>query len=86
MTKEELKEQFSIHCTKLNRKGKLVVAGTPMDIINWVADKFCQPDVSGQLPPDENELWKEANRIYNTKNNTQDGRDLQMKNFKITRR
>lgn len=35
---------------------------------------------------DENELWKEANKLYNLKEHTQDGRDLQMKNFKILKR
>lgn len=35
---------------------------------------------------DQNDLWKEANKLYNTKNHTQDGRDLQMKHFEIKRR
>lgn len=45
MTKEELKEQFAIECTETDLKGRTVVKGTPMDIINWIADKFCQLDV-----------------------------------------
>lgn len=35
---------------------------------------------------EQNELWKEANRLYNKKEHTQDGRDLQMESFLIVRR
>lgn len=49
MTKEELKEQFSVECTEIDKKGRIVVKGTPMDIINWVADKFCLSHVSNSL-------------------------------------
>ena len=47
MTEDELKEQFSAECTELDSKGRILVKGTPMDIINWIADKFCLSDVSG---------------------------------------
>ena len=40
MTREELEEQFAIECTTLDEEGYTVVKGTPMDIINWIADKF----------------------------------------------
>ena len=45
MTREELEEQFSIECTTLDEEGYTVVKGTPMDIINWIADKFRLSDV-----------------------------------------
>ena len=45
MTREELEEQFAIECTTLDEEGYTVVKGTPMDIINWIADKFRLSDV-----------------------------------------
>jgi len=46
MTKEELKDQFSVECTEIDKDGSLKVKGSPMDIINWIAEKFCLSDVS----------------------------------------
>lgn len=40
MNKDELKDQFSTECTEINKKGITVVKGTPMDIIDWIANKF----------------------------------------------
>lgn len=34
----------------------------------------------------QNDLWVEANRLFNLKEHTQDGRDLQMKNFIIIKK
>lgn len=41
MTKQELKEKFSVECTETDTTGRIVVKGTPMDIINWIVDNFC---------------------------------------------
>ena len=45
MTREELEDQFANECTELDKKGYTVVKGTPMEIINWIAEKFCLSDV-----------------------------------------
>ena len=44
MTKEQLKEQFAVECTTLDKNGYTCVKGTPMDIIDWIANKFCLSD------------------------------------------
>jgi hypothetical protein len=43
MTKEELKETFDAQFTRVDKNGNLTVEGTPMEIISWIADRFCQP-------------------------------------------
>ena len=47
MTEQELKEAFIIECTESDTSGNTFIKGTPTDIINWIADKFCQHP----LPP-----------------------------------
>jgi hypothetical protein len=41
MTKEELIKAFNKDCTEPDQNGNLVIKGTPADMINWIADKFC---------------------------------------------
>ena len=50
MTKEELKDVFNTECTELDKKGNLVIKGSPADIINWIAGKFCNPANNNTLP------------------------------------
>jgi hypothetical protein len=41
MTKQELHHAFMSECTQPGTNGKLSVKGTPEDLINWIAEKFC---------------------------------------------
>ena len=43
MTKEELKEAFNASFTEPDKNGAAVIKGTPTEIIDWIADKFCGP-------------------------------------------
>jgi len=50
MTKEELDKIFKTECTELDKNGNTIVKGTPTDVINWIAEKFCKPDSDNALP------------------------------------
>lgn len=63
MNKNELIVQFGYECTELDRNGKTVVKGTPMDIINWIAEKFRLSDVMKPLPSDA-EIEKAAREYW----------------------
>lgn len=42
--------------------------------------------ICNELLENQNEMWVEANRLYNLKEHTQDGRDLQMDKFIIIKK
>src|SRR5438477_369063 len=47
MTKEELIKAFNADCTVPDQNGNPVIKGTATDVINWIADKFC----NNETPP-----------------------------------
>jgi hypothetical protein len=50
MTKEELIKKFNAECTESDNNGNLAVKGTPADIANWIANKFCKPASTLTMP------------------------------------
>ncbi len=50
MTPEELRKAFTTDCTEFDKNSNSIVKGTPTDIINWIADKFCKPEVTNASP------------------------------------
>lgn len=45
MTKEELIKAFNTKFTETDASGNTVIKGAPGDIVNWIAEKFCQPAI-----------------------------------------
>ncbi|MFL5752128.1 MAG: hypothetical protein ACJ76F_01880 [Bacteroidia bacterium] len=50
MTKEELSKAFNAAFIEPDKSGKPAIKGTARDIINWIADQFCNPGSSADPP------------------------------------